>query len=57
MGKILGYARTSTSKQEIENQIIALKDQGVHLRISITMMVYREQQRRLTEKLSKKFKR
>jgi DNA invertase Pin-like site-specific DNA recombinase len=29
MGKILGYARTSTSKQEIDNQIIALKDAGV----------------------------
>ncbi|MDQ1253462.1 MAG: hypothetical protein QG646_2629 [Euryarchaeota archaeon] len=29
MGKILGYARTSTSKQEIDNQIIALKEEGV----------------------------
>lgn len=29
MGKIVGYARTSTSKQEIENQIITLKDAGV----------------------------
>jgi DNA invertase Pin-like site-specific DNA recombinase len=29
MGKIIGYARTSTSKQEIENQIIALKEVGV----------------------------
>lgn len=29
MGKMLGYARTSTSKQEIDNQIIALKDAGV----------------------------
>lgn len=29
MGKILGYARTSTSKQEIDNQIIALKDAGI----------------------------
>lgn len=29
MGKTIGYARTSTSKQEIENQIIALKEVGV----------------------------
>jgi DNA invertase Pin-like site-specific DNA recombinase len=29
MGKILGYARTSTSKQEIDNQISALKEAGV----------------------------
>lgn len=29
MGIVLGYARTSTSKQEIDNQIIALKDAGV----------------------------
>src|SRR5664279_4347847 len=29
MRKILGYARTSTSKQEIINQIIALKESGV----------------------------
>jgi putative DNA-invertase from lambdoid prophage Rac len=29
MGKIVGYARTSTLKQEIENQIIALKEAGV----------------------------
>jgi DNA invertase Pin-like site-specific DNA recombinase len=29
MEKILGYARTSTSKQEIENQLIALKEIGV----------------------------
>lgn len=29
MGIIIGYARTSTSKQEIDNQIIALKDVGV----------------------------
>ncbi|AKB78629.1 Putative resolvase [Methanosarcina horonobensis HB-1 = JCM 15518] len=29
MGIILGYARTSTSKQDIDNQIIALKEAGV----------------------------
>ncbi|WP_440944971.1 recombinase family protein [Methanosarcina sp. T3] len=29
MGKILGYARTSTSKQDIDNQILALKEAGV----------------------------
>lgn len=29
MGKIIGYARTSTSKQDIDNQIIALKEAGV----------------------------
>jgi len=29
MGIIIGYARTSTTKQEIDNQIIALKDAGV----------------------------
>jgi DNA invertase Pin-like site-specific DNA recombinase len=29
MGKTLGYARTSTSKQEIDNQIIALKEAGI----------------------------
>lgn len=29
MGKIAGYARTSTSKQDIDNQIIALKEAGV----------------------------
>ncbi|MCK9575336.1 MAG: recombinase family protein [Clostridia bacterium] len=29
MGIIIGYARTSTSKQEIDNQVIALKEIGV----------------------------
>jgi len=29
MGIVLGYARTSTSKQEIKNQIIALKQVGI----------------------------
>jgi len=29
MGKIVGYARTSTSKQDIDNQIMALKGIGV----------------------------
>lgn len=29
MGIIIGYARTSTSKQEIDNQVIALKEAGV----------------------------
>lgn len=29
MGNVLGYARTSTSKQEIKNQIIALKQVGI----------------------------
>jgi len=29
MGKLIGYARTSTSKQEIDNQTKALKDAGI----------------------------